>query len=142
MTAQQWIHRKVCLLLGLLAFLRGLWTMLEPDVRVGNEPIKLHTREVDGRLGGHKWSGAFAAYIGPLVPTTVAEDKRRVAWWRILYVVNRLRHDERVNQTVLTAFLAFKYREDLDFGDVADRYGVTRAQFGRLDRYATRVYLH
>ncbi len=107
-----------------------------------NEILKLHTRDVEfGGLGGHKWSKSFASYIGQMRPQSVQEDHHRVSWWRILYVVNRLRQDSRVNQIVLSAYLAFRYEDDLDWPDVVDRYHVTKAQFGALDRYARRVYL-
>jgi hypothetical protein len=105
-----------------------------------NELLKLHTRDVEGRLGGHKWSKSFASYIGSMRPTSLEAHKQ--SWWRSAYVLSRLRRDAAVTQTVLTAFLAFHYQDDLDWEDVATTYGVTKAQFGALDRYARRVYMH
>lgn len=107
-----------------------------------NELLKLHTREVEGRLGGHMWSKPFASYIGHMKPASLEQDARRVSWWRIPYVLARLQQDRSVNQLVLTAFLAFHYQEDLEWDDLAALYPVRKAQFGQLDRYVRRVYMH
>lgn len=118
----------------------------EREARRGYEPIKLHTHEVEGRLGGPQWSGAFASYIGPLVPATIAaahrasaESRWKIAWPYIAYVVDRLTADSTVNQTVLAAILAF-YQADWSWEEVAATYQVTRGQFGRFYRHVQRRF--
>ena len=84
--------------------------MLEQIERQDKRPIKLHTREVEGHLGGHKWSRPFAAHLHSIV------KEHRCQWWHDAYVSGRV-------QAVLTpeayaAVLAWK-RDGGDYQVIA-----------------------
>lgn len=66
----------------------------EPVVSV--RPLRLHSREVEGALGGHAFSADFARYLASVRPRLVVGWQLRVAyWWASSY------GRERVKRTFL-----------------------------------------
>jgi len=101
-----------------------------------NRPVKMHGRDL---LSSQDWSGQFFRYIGDAQPRLVREIHGKVRWWRIPYVIGRLRQDNTINQAHLTALLLVK-REEATQEQVEATYACTQGQLDRLNRRITRQY--
>lgn len=86
--------------------------MADVDVR-SKSLLKLHTREVEGRLGGHTWSKQWAAYLHLAVAT------RKREWWHDAYIVSVVRRS--LDDEAFEAVIAW-VTSDEDYHTIAARY--------------------
>ncbi len=84
----------------------------DADIR-GASLLKLHTREVEGRLGGHVWSKKWAAYLH------LAVSQHRREWWHDPYLVGVVARS--LKPEALEAVLAWKLDGE-DYHTVNARY--------------------
>ena len=104
--------------------------MLEQIQRQDNRPVRLHTREVEGHLGGHKWSRPFAKYLDAVV-----KDHQR-EWWHDAYLSNRVA--AALTPEAYVAVLAWK-RDGHDYQVIAKQHKHPHAWLGIQDARASKI---
>lgn len=102
-------------------------------------PLALHSQVIDGadgerdatadRLGGKRYSGAFLAYMGAVLPRSVAEERwGRQHWSEVPYVLGRMY--ARFGKETVDAVVRIE-RDGADLDEVAAVSGLGRVKLCR-----------